>query len=398
MRTAKVSGRGAARWRQRQHPWIYRSDVKAVPEGGAGVVRVVDERGAVVGMALWSPHSQISLRLLTHAEVTIDVEFWRGRLETALARRQGVEASGYRLAHAEADGLPSLVADVYGPYVVVQLLSAGLEAVRPAVLEALVAVVRPEGVLARNDVRVREHERLERAVEILHGAVPPEVEVHEGPVAYAAAPWEGQKTGAFLDQRENRLHAGGLARGRALDCFAYHGSFALHLARGAREVVALDSSGPALERAGANAVRNGFAARGTGVWVHEERDVVFRTVEANAFDRLRALEAAGDRFDTIVLDPPAFAKRRDALEAAVRGYKELNLRAMRLLAPGGHLCTFSCSFHMNAARFREMLESAAADAGRPLRWVETRGQPADHPEIVQIPESGYLKGAVLQAV
>ena len=383
--TAVVSRKGEARWR-RGHPWIYRSDVLDPPAAAAGAVRVVGQTGAYLGLALWSPRSTISLRLLTREERDADGAFWRERVDAAVAYREslGIDANAYRLVHGEADGMPSLVVDRYGEYVVVQLLSAGLERYRGEIVDALVERLRPAGILARNDVPVREREGLSSAIEVLWGDVPDEYEVREGPVRYMAGLRSGQKTGAFLDQRENRERVASLARGRALDCFSYHGSFALHLARGAREVIAVDSSAPALARAEENFRRNGFTH--------------VRTREANAFDLLRAEEAAGERYDVIVLDPPAFAKRRDAIPQALRGYKEINLRAMRLLAPGGHLCTFSCSFHVGAAAFREMLEHAAADSGRTMRWIEARGQSLDHPEVVQIPESGYLKGAVLQAV
>jgi 23S rRNA (cytosine1962-C5)-methyltransferase len=388
METVRVSRRGAARWREAGHPWIYRSDVVRPPSAAAGAVRVVDEGNALVGTALWSGSSQIALRLLSRREVEPDGDFWRERLAAAAAFRSGLalDATAYRLVHGEADGLPSLVVDRYGEHLVVQLLSAGLEVFREQVLEAVLAVWSPAGVLARNDVPVRRLERLPEGVELLHGSVPEWLEVREAGVHYLAAPWTGQKTGAFLDQRENRARAGELARGRALDCFSYHGSFALHLAARADEVTAVDSSAEALARARENAALNGASAGR------------LHFVEANAFDFLRSQDAARASYDTIVLDPPAFAKRKDALEAAVRGYKELNLRALRLLSPGGTLCTFSCSYHMSAWHFRDMLESAAADAGRPVRWVEWRGQAADHPELLQVPESAYLKGAVLQAL
>ncbi|HEX7120307.1 MAG TPA: class I SAM-dependent rRNA methyltransferase [Longimicrobiales bacterium] len=385
MRVARVTARGAARW-WRGHPWIYRSDVVDAPGAGAGVVRVEDGRGRFLGVALWSPASTISLRMLTAEDRVVDIEFWAERIDAAVRYREALapEASAYRLIHAEADGLPSLVVDVYGDVLVVQFLSAGLELFRPEIVEALRARLEPTGILARNDVPVREYEGLPREVEILWGRVPEVVEVVEGEVAYRAGLHGGQKTGAFLDQRENRFRAGALARGRTLDCFAYHGSFALHLARGADTVVAVDSSAEALTRAEENARLNGFDN--------------IRPVEANAFDFLRAEEEAGAEYDVIVLDPPAFAKRRSAVESALRGYKEINLRALRLLAPGGHLCTFSCSYHVGDALFREMLERAAADAGRPIRWIEARGQAADHPVILQIPETGYLKGAIVQAL
>jgi 23S rRNA (cytosine1962-C5)-methyltransferase len=385
--SVRVSRRGAARWRQQGHPWIYRSDVLR-GDAPAGAVDVVDEHGGRVGVALWSPASQIAIRMVAAPGRQLDALFWRERLRAALAYREQLspDATAYRLVHAEADGLPSLIVDRYGDHLVVQLLSAGLEAYRAEIVAGLVELCQPAGILARNDVPVRRLEQLPESVELLHGAVPEELDVCEGPIRYLAAPWTGQKTGAFLDQRENRTRAGALARGRALDCFSYHGSFALHLAGRAEHVTAVDSSADALARARRNAALNGGVA-GRVDWV-----------EANAFDFLRALDDAGDRFDTIVVDPPAFAKRRDAVEPALRGYKELNLRALRILSPGGILCTFSCSYHLGPWLFREMLESAAADAGRPIRWLEWRGQAADHPELVQVPESAYLKGAVLQAV
>jgi 23S rRNA (cytosine1962-C5)-methyltransferase len=383
-----VNRRGGARWRQAGHPWIYRSDVVVPPGIAAGAVHVVEETGARVGVALWSGASQIAVRMLGGGGLRVDDAFWRERIAVAVSYRQTLapDATAYRLIHGEADGLPSLVVDRYGDYLVVQLLSAGLERYRDPIISALLEVCRPTGILARNDVAVRRLEQLTEGVELLHGEVPEELEVREGAVAYLAAPWSGQKTGAFLDQRENRVRAGTLARGRALDCFSYHGSFALHLAGNAEAVTAVDSSADALARARRNAALNGARA---------DR---IEFVESNAFDFLRAQDDTGERYDTIVVDPPAFAKRRDAVERALRGYKELNLRALRILAPGGVLCTFSCSHHINAWLFREMLESAAADAGRPVRWLEWRGQARDHPELLQVPESAYLKGAVLQVV
>jgi 23S rRNA (cytosine1962-C5)-methyltransferase len=384
--TAHVALRGARRWTERFHPWIYRSDLIQTPSGGPGPVGVVDERGRFIGSALWSPTSAIALRMLTRDEVAIDAAFWHDRFARALAYRTALapDADAYRVVHAEADGMPSLIVDRYGEHLVVQLLSAGLEACRAEILQALIDLVQPTGILARNEASVREHEQLPRIIELLHGTVPEQLEVRESRVRYEAAPWTGQKTGAFLDQRENRVRAGELARGNALDVFAYHGSFALHLATAATDVLAVDSSAEALTRAAENFRRNGFTH--------------IRTLEANAFDLLRARESAGHEWDIIVLDPPAFAKRRDAVARALGGYKEINLRALRLLAPGGHLLTFSCSYHVDVTSFTEMLEEAAADAGRRVRWIEYRGQSADHPRIVQIPETSYLKGAVLQAV
>ncbi len=383
METAIVSGRGAARWR-RGHPWIYESDVVRRPEAPAGAVRVEESGGRMVGTALWSPGSTISLRMLSSEEVRPDAEFFARRIGAAADYRESLapDATAYRIVHAEADGLPSLVVDRYGDQLVVQLLSAGLESYRGEIVDGLVNRFRPAGILARNDASVRRRENLPREVTVLHGEVPEELEVREGGIRYLAELRSGQKTGAFLDQRENRLRAGSLARHRALDCFSYHGSFALHLAAAADEVVAVDSSSDALARGRRNAEINGLRT--------------IRTVEANVFDFLRAEEQAGSRYDVIVLDPPAFAKSRRAVQGALRGYKEINLRAMRILSPGGHLLTFSCSYHVGESLFRQVLEDSAADAGLPLRWIEARGQSLDHPVLLQVPESAYLKGAVLQ--
>jgi 23S rRNA (cytosine1962-C5)-methyltransferase len=386
MLNAIVSTKGARRW-DAGHPWIYRSDVVERPTGDAGAVRVSDQRGKPLGIALWSPRSEISLRLIDRdPDATIDAAWWRARIERAIARRGGLDrdANAYRLIHGEGDGLPSLVADRYDRWIVVQLTSAGLEHFRREIVDAILELARPDGILARNDVSLRIKEGLETNVELLHGAVPDEIEVREHGVRYLAAPWRGQKTGAFLDQRENRALVGRVAQGAALDCFSYHGSFALHLARRAHTVTALDASAPALARAEENFRRNGFA-NGT-------------FVEANAFEYLKARERDRARFDTIVLDPPAFAKTRPSLPAAIRGYKDINLRAMRLLAPGGLLFTASCSYHLTKPLFLEMLEAAAADSGRRIVLRELRGQPIDHPEVLTIPETGYIKGALLEAV
>ncbi|GJG88050.1 hypothetical protein tb265_32310 [Gemmatimonadetes bacterium T265] len=357
------------------------------PPAPAGVVRVHDARGRPLGAALWSPASEISLRLLTRdANAHIDAAWWRTQLAHAVGRRAPLtnETNAFRLVHGEADGLPSLVVDRYDRWLVVQLMSAGLEATRGPIVAALVELTGASGVLARNDAALRSREDLPRETVLLYGDVPRTIPVEEHGVRYLAAPWNGQKTGAFLDQRENRALVGRVARGRALDCFSYHGSFALHLARRADSVLALDISAAALERARENVALNGF------------RNV--ETREANAFDFLRDAERAGERFETIVLDPPAFAKTRAALDGAVRGYKEINLRAMRLLAPGGLLYTASCSFHLSKAHFLDVLTAAAADSGRRVALREVRGQPLDHPEVLTIPETGYIKGALLEAL
>jgi len=263
-------------------------------------------------------------------------------------------------------------------------MSAGIERYRAEITRALMTLAEPLGILARNDVPLRVKEGLGTDVELLAGNVPREIEVLEHGTRYLAAPWDGQKTGAFLDQRENRVAAAAHARGRALDCFSYHGSFALHLASRADTVVALDVSGDALRRAARNAKLNGRTN--------------IELVEANAFEFLKEQQRARQRYDTIVLDPPAFAKTRASLPSAIRGYKEINLRAMRLLTRGGTLFTASCSFHLTMPLFLDMLRSAAADSGRRLALRELRTQPLDHPAIVSIPETSYLKSALLEAL
>ncbi len=381
--TARVSDKGAARW-TRGHPWIYRSDVTAEPEL-AGCCRVLDRRGKYLGTALFSPRSEIRLRLLTTEDASVDAAWWRERLRTCLTRRDGIDATAMRLVHGEGDGLPSLVVDRYDRWLVVQLLSAGLETMRAEIIAALIETCSPEGILLRNDVGVRKYEGLREEVVLVHGTVPERIEVREGTVRYLAAPWTGQKTGAFLDQRPNRLLAATLARGggTALDCFTYHGSFALHLATRAGQVTALDVSAEALERGRENAALNGLAN--------------LEWMAGDCFEVLRRFERERRRFDTVVVDPPAFAKTKSSVPQAVRGYKEINLRAMRLLAPGGRLLTASCSFHLSREAFMQMLADAASDSGRRLTLTHLLGQGQDHPEVITIPETGYLKGAVLQA-
>ncbi len=383
---AVVSAKGARRW-QLGHPWIYKSDVVQRPAVPAGAVEVRDQRGKPIGVALWSPPSEISLRMVDHdAGRALDRDWWHTRIGQAIDRRASLasETSAYRLIHGEADALPSLICDRYDRWLVVQLMSAGLESFRATIVDVLNELTHAEGILARNDVGLRAKERLPVGVELLCGDVPQEIEVTEHGIRFLAAPWKGQKTGAFLDQRENRVLIGERARGRALDCFSYHGSFALHLARRAESVIALDVSADALRRAGENCARNGISN--------------VALVEADTFDFLREQQAARAQFDTIVLDPPAFAKNRASLPAAIRGYKDINLQALRLLAPGGLLFTASCSFHLTKPLFLEMLQAAAADSGRRVALRTITGQPLDHPEVITIPETGYLKGALLEAL
>jgi 23S rRNA (cytosine1962-C5)-methyltransferase len=383
--TVTVTARGVERWKQ-GHPWIYRSDVAEQLDTTPGIVPVTDRSGKFLGQALYSPKSEIRLRLLTRGAEPIDAAWWTERIAAAARQRVGINATAWRVVHAEGDGLPSLIIDKYGPWVVAQLLSAGLESARANVVAGITAALDPHGVLLRNDTTVRRHEGLSEEVVSVLGNVPTTVEVVENGVKYLAAPWTGQKTGAFLDQRENRVLIGDHTRtgGRALDVFTYHGSFALHVARHAKTVLAVDQSADALARGAENAQLNGIT------------NIEWR--EANAFDLLRELERRREPFDTIVLDPPAFAKSKANLERAVAGYKEVNLRAMKILAPGGVLFTSSCSYHVGRDIFKAMLADAARDSGRRMQLVAATGAAGDHPELLNIPETGYLKGALLRAV
>ncbi len=383
---ATISPRGTKRLKG-GHPWIFRSDIIDRPNAPAGIVRVESARSEPLGWALWSPSSEISLRLLeSHPARQPTADWWHRTLARVLARRAPLaqHSNAYRLVHGEGDGVPSLVVDKYGDYLVVQLLSAGLDAHTDLIVEVLRDLTGCAGILARNDPAARGREGLAREVKLLFGDVPRTLEVHEHGVRFIAAPWDGQKTGAFLDQRENRVLIGTHARGEALDCFAYHGSFALHMAARADRVTALDVSAPALARVSEHAALNGFS------------NIVPR--EGDAFDVMREWVREGRRFDTIVVDPPAFAKNKASLDGAIRGYKDINLQAMRLLAPGGLLFTASCSYHLSRALFSEVLTDAASDSGRRLVLRQLTAQPLDHPELLTVPETGYLKGALLDAL
>ncbi len=348
---------------------------------------MTDPNGRPLGVALWSPQSEISLRFVSRdPDTQLDAAWWRTRLLESIDRRRPIlddATNACRLVHGEGDALPSLIVDRYDRWLVVQLLSAGLEAFREPIVRALVELTGVEGILARNDASVRTREGLPRIVETLFGTVPEAIEVRESGVRSLAAPHTGQKTGAFLDQREARLLVAGHARGRALDVFCYHGSFALHLARRAEVVRAVDSSAAAVERMRTNAALNGLTN--------------IEGLESDAFEFLREEERQGARYDTIVIDPPAFAKNRASIAGALRGYRELNIRGMRLLAPGGVLYTASCSYHVGKAEFLQVLHDAAADSGRRMILRAITGQGLDHPEVITIPETGYLKGALLEA-
>lgn len=386
MQTVTVTKRGADRLRQ-GHLWIYRSDVlEASDATGGSVVGIKDQKGNFVGQALFSDSSEITLRLLTQSGDPVDREWWRRRLRTAAARRSeiGADTNAYRLVYSEGDLLPSLIIDRYDDVFVMQNLSQGTEALKPTLVELLVEEFSPRAVIERNDVKVRAFEGLELVSGTLFGTAPEELQILQHGLRFLVAPLSGQKTGSFLDQRENRLAARDLARGRGLDCFTFNGAFALYLAARCETVTGIDISAEAIAIAGRNAELNG------------SDNVEF--LEANVFDALRELEQAGERFDTIVLDPPAFAKNRASVKAAARGYKEINLRALKLLNPGGVLITCTCSYHMSEAMFLELLAAAANDAHRRVQIVEKRTQASDHPILLGMPETYYLKCVIARVV
>ena len=388
MKTVKVNKRGAVRIRQ-GHLWIYRSDVVAVDAEGGSVVSVVDEAGNFVGQALFSNLSQIALRFLTLSKEAIDQAWWRRRIKDSVERRNvPSDTDAYRLVYSEGDLLPSLIVDRYADVLVLQTLSQGTDAVKSLLTEILVEEFSPRAIIERNDAKVRQLEGLPMIAGTLYGTAPEEFEILQHGLKFVVAPGGGQKTGSFLDQRENRLAARAAAqttnRGRALDCFTFNGAFALHLASVCERVEAIDISGEAVAAAKRNAK------------INELNNVEFR--EANVFDALRDMESSGERFDTIVLDPPAFAKNRASLKSAIRGYKEINLRALKLLNPGGVLITCSCSYHVSEDLFLEIIAAAAIDARSRVQIVEKRIQASDHPILVGMPETYYLKCVIARVI
>jgi 23S rRNA (cytosine1962-C5)-methyltransferase len=380
--TVVITARGEERLRG-GHPWIYRTDVADARATAGDIVQVRGARGRPLGSALFSDRSQITLRMLTYGDVVADAALLRRRIETAIDFRDRlrIDATAYRLVHGEADLLPSLIVDRYGDYVVVQALSQGMDRLLPGVVSSLGDLLQPHGILARNDPRARALEGLEQRVEVLAGEVPETVTVTEAEIDYDVDLRRGQKTGLFLDQRENRTAAAAYARGRLLDCFSYNGGFALVLGRRCDETIAFDVSEDAVARVKANAARNGVAVDAR---------------VGNVFDELRGLERLGARFDTIVLDPPAFAKNKAAIANARAGYKEINLRALKLLNAGGTLITCSCSYNINEAAFAEIVYDATVDAGVHVTVVEKRMQGRDHPVLLGVPETYYLKCFILR--
>ncbi len=384
--TVTITRRGAERILS-GHPWIYRTDL--IDDGGAepgAIVRLVDRKKRFFGQALYSKKSQIALRLLTREARVFDHNFLSERIRTAAAlREQIVEgARAYRIVAAEGDLLPSLIIDRYHECLVVQTLSQGLERLKPVIVEILKEQFAPRSIVERNDAAVRALEGLPQQVGTLAGEDVSEVIVEESGVKFCYDLKGGQKTGGFLDQRENRAAARQYARGRALDCFTYTGAFAVALAPKCQSVIGIDSSAEALKLAQRNQELNAIT------------NIEWR--EANCFDFLKAADQKGERFDTIVIDPPAFARQKSNRESALRGYKELNLRGLKMLNPGGYLITCSCSFHVSEADLLETVASAALDAHRTVVVVERRTQSRDHPILLTVPETHYLKCLVLRVI
>jgi len=377
----------AVRRIRRGHLWIYSGEWEREPaDVDSAIVQVVDSARNVLGYAFYSRQSQIRLRLFSRDPEPPSPEFFRSRIVASINRRRIVSGSdpAYRLVFGEGDLLPGIIVDRYGDYLVLQTLSSGADALKPLLVEILKEAVRPKGILQRNDARVRRLEGLEEIRSVLWGTVPDEIEISENGVRFAVDLLRGQKTGFFLDQRENRLAACAYASGRALDCFTNTGAFALQFARHCESVLGVDVSAESVELARRNCALNGF------------RNVEF--IESNVFDFLREKESAGETFDFICLDPPAFAKNRKALAGARSGYKEINLRAMKLLKPGGILITSSCSYHMSESDFFDLICEAARDCRRFIQVLERRGQASDHPALAGMPETHYLKCFILRAL
>jgi 23S rRNA (cytosine1962-C5)-methyltransferase len=382
--SVKLSLRGATRLQSR-HPWVYRSDIVGADDIPAGaLVRVHDPRGKFLGTALYSSSSQIAIRMISHGSVDDLPALVAERVRAAIAYRKELvrNTDACRIVFSEADFLPGLIVDRYNDVLCMQVLTQAMDAapVRDVILQTLHDELQPAGIVERVEARIRELEQLPaRPSGLLWGEKSSTVVSMNG-VRFHYDGFEGQKTGAFLDQRENYAAAAEYAHGEALDAFCYQGGFALHLAEKCSSVTGVDSSRPALEMAEKNAALNGRELE----WI-----------EANAFDLLRDYAAANRRYDTIVLDPPAFAKTKRDLEKALRGYKELNLRAMKMLRPGGILVTCSCSFHVSAADFLKVVADAAQDAHKDLRLVESRGASKDHPILLNVPETSYLQCLIL---
>ena len=372
-------------WFQKGHPWIFRDDLERIQDAPPGGVVTLERRnGEFLAQGFYSDRSKIAFRLVSRRPGPIDRDFWRERLQRAAHFRQAVveKTNAYRLVYGESDGVPSLIVDRYANHLVVQTLSQGADHLTLLFAELLAELFRPSSIILRNDLTVRGLEGLPQEKKMLLGEPPGKIEIHEGDIRYRVDPWTGHKTGAYLDQRENRFQAGRYLRGTVLDTFCYQGLFALHASRPADRVIGIDSSQEAVDQAAENARLNGLT------------NLEFR--RENVFDFLKGEVERRNQYDGINLDPPAFAKSRGDVAAAWRGYKELNLRALRLLKPGGILITSSCSYNLSESKFLEILQDSARDAKADIRVIEKRGQSADHPVLLTFPESYYLKCLILE--
>ncbi|HIS00163.1 MAG TPA: class I SAM-dependent rRNA methyltransferase [Candidatus Excrementavichristensenella intestinipullorum] len=371
------------------HPWIFRSDIERV-EGAftpGDVAEVRSANGTFLGRAFYNPNSQISLRMLTQHDESIDGDFFLKRVQEAWAYRKLLcDTQSCRAVYAESDFLPALIVDKFSGVLVMQCLCLGMEKWKHTLTDILVQVIQPQGIYERDDVPVRRLEGMEQVTGLLYGQVPDRVEMRENGILFSVDVREGQKTGFFLDQKENRAAIAPFCPGaRVLDCFCHNGSFSLHAAKyGAQSVLGVDISQEALDVAQGNAQANGFGQ--------------VRFEAHNCFDHLRALTEAKEQFDLVILDPPAFTKTRSAVESALRGYKEINLRGLRLVKPGGFLVTCSCSQHVHSDMFIDMFNQAARDARRKVRMVEFRTQGHDHPILPAAPETQYLKCIIAQVL
>lgn len=387
-----VLGRGEDKRIRTGHPWVFSNEIREISgERNPGTAaEIYDAGGTFVGTGYYNSRSLIAARLLSRERVDIDTpDLYRERIVGALSYRRQIypEMTSFRAVYGEGDFLPGLVVDKYGDYLSVQFLSCGIDVRRELLTGLLIDVFRPKGIVARNDAAVRHLEGLEEKIEMLYGDIPENVEIEEHKLRFRVDLLHGQKTGHFLDQKENHLALRGMVEGKeVLDCFCYSGSWGVHAAAfGAARVTCVDISERAVALAKVNATLNGFA------------DVI-ECEAADAFERLRTLKSEGKSFDVVVLDPPAFVKSKKALKEALKGYFTINRRAMELLRPGGYLITCSCSYHMEREMFRNLLANAAQQSGREMRLIEARSQAPDHPVLLAVPETEYLKCFVLQAL
>jgi len=374
-------------WFRRGHPWIFRNDLEKISAAEPGsIVTLEDKGGKFLAQGFYSGTSKIAFRLVSRNQENINLNFWQERIKRAFQYRQSVvdQTNAYRLIYGESDGIPSLIVDRYGDQFVFQTLTQATENLLSVFTEIFQELFQPSSIILRNDLSVRELEGLPQEKKILFGECPSRVQVYEGKIKYLVDLWNGQKTGAYLDQRENRLLSARFLKGKVLDAFCYQGLFALQAASGASGVLGIDSSQEAVEQARENALLNGLS------------NVEFR--RENVFDFLKGGLDRGQNYDGIVLDPPAFAKSKDNIKGASRGYKELNLRAIRLLNRGGILITSSCSYNLTEAKFLEILKDCTKDSGTMMRLIERRGQSADHPVLLSFPESFYLKCFLLEKI